>query len=378
MVQLKTTKKIVLVAFILGLFLTWGILIGDEQGRINLLHLLVLYVFIPIFSLSVSVLSIIFGFGFNFATLVSLMPLWSSEQKREFLVLNQQKNSKWILLFQSQLAAISFSLASLSVFMILLISTDMNFIWRSTILNAEQIHPILKWLASPWSFWQSAQPDLDLLKFTQDSRISTFDINGSIYGKWWQFIFAVQVFYALILRLISILVCFFMIKKMNVSTPFVITQKNNLAKNVQELAEINNKIESDFSLVNWCGFPSVKIEGVLRGFKGQKISELKAGPLASYAEQLTAERWQGQLLILVKGWEPPLAELADFMENTSGYILPLDWNEHTMIKLKEHHCNEWRRFVAGLNRWQLVQLTALNSESLNLTNNKSSFSDTTE
>ncbi len=356
-VQFKTTKTILLFACSLGLLLTLSLMSGDEQGRVNLLYLLLLYVFIPVFSFVVSILSVSFGHGFNFAYLVSLIPFWPSANKREFLILNQQTKSKWILLYQSQLAAVCFSLASLSVFIILLVTTDINFVWRSTILNAEQIYPLLKWLATPWSFWQSAQPDLSLLKLTQDSRMLSNSPSGTVFGNWWQFILATQIFYALLLRFISMLVCLLALKKDVQPVQVVTKHSTTKVQNTLTLVDVIQKIESDFSLVNWCAFPENKIKLLLQNFQGNQISELKAGPLASYSEQMVAERWQGELLILVKGWEPPLAELADFMENGTGYLIPLDWNEQTTTPLKEHHLNEWRRFMVNLKGWQLVQLS---------------------
>jgi hypothetical protein len=354
-VQFQTTKTILIAAFILGVLLTWGLMNGDAHGRVNLLYLLILYVFFPIFSLALSISSILLGNGFNFAKFISLMPFWSNETKREFLILNQKTKLKWVLFYQSQLAAVSFSLASLCVFIVLLTSTDINFIWRSTILNAEQIYPLLDWLARPWFFWEGAQPDINLLKSTQDSRILALDRSGTNFGSWWQFILATQLFYALMLRVLSLTFSLFIIKKNELKISILTKKSQNTMNDSFHLAEVSHNITSDFSLINWCQFPESKISDILEIFEGKKISELKAGPLVSYSEQMVAERWQGKLLILVKGWEPPLAELADFMETGSGYLLPLDWNDQQVTALKKHHLNEWRRFVANLQDWQLVQ-----------------------
>ena len=71
---------------------------------------------------------------------------------------------------------------------------------------------------------------------------------------------------------------------------------------------------------------------------------------------MVSERWQETQLLIVKGWEPPLAELSDFMQNGRGYLLPLDWKEDDILPLSKSHLDEWRRFIKALPNWQLLQL----------------------
>ena len=163
--QSKVSFPILIAGFLLGLFLSWSLLSGDQQGRVNLLQLVAIYVFLPIFSLLFSSVSLLIGKSWNFAKLISVIPLWS-QQNNELLHLIRHPQAKLYFFYQSQLAALSFSLASLLVLLMLLVSTDVNFIWRSTLLNAEQLYWLLDCLATPWSFWPSAQPELELLQLT--------------------------------------------------------------------------------------------------------------------------------------------------------------------------------------------------------------------
>jgi len=362
--QVKTTNVVVIVAFMLGLFLSWGLFSGDEQGRVNLLHLVAVFVFLPIVSLLISSLSLVFGKGLNLAFLAGYIPFWSHQKRRDFLLQRQQPHSQFLFFYQSQFAAISFSLASLFTFFILLVSTDINFIWRSTLLNAEQIHPLLELLAVPWKFWPSAQPDLNLLIATQDSRLLNSNGNNikGQFGDWWQFILAAQVFYAFSLRILVIVISLSFSKTFSrvrigaksSAKKLKDSQRQNLAK--APLAEIVNHIENDYALNNWCGISEHHLRNIEKRLTEKKTSELIAGPLASYSEQMVSERWQQTQLLIVKGWEPPLAELADFMQNGRGYLLPLDWNDEQLKSLKQIHLDEWRRFVQPLSRWQLLQL----------------------
>ena len=138
----------------------------------------------------------------------------------------------------------------------------------------------------------------------------------------------------------------------------LVTQRKSAAVIEQEqpLAELVSDTQSDFATTNWGGLDSKALTGILSKLSHQSIAELNAGPLASFSEQLVAERWQEPQLLVVKGWEPPLGELLDYMQNGRGYILPLDWSRGTIQSLSENHLNEWRRFVNSIQHWQVLQL----------------------
>ncbi len=358
--QSKVFFPILIAGFLLGLFLSWSLLSGDQQGRVNLLQLVAIYVFLPIFSLLFSSISLLIGKSWNFAKLVSLVPLWSQKQQNEWLHLIQHPQAKLYFFYQSQVAALSFSFASLLVLLMLLLSTDVNFIWRSTLLDAKQLYWLLEELATPWSFWPSAQPDLELLQLTQDSRIQMQKITNVHFGDWWQFIFAAQLFYAFLLRFITIIGCkivFRIADKQPQSIQLVRTRHyQSEAVSALELAPVINQTQSDFALNNWCGLKQSLLDKIQQKLNHQKTSELSAGPLALYSEQMVAERWQETQLLIVKGWEPPLAELSDFMQNGKGYLLPLDWKGENILPLSKRHLDEWRRFVKTLPNWQLLQI----------------------
>jgi len=347
---------------------------GDAQGRVNILHLVIVYVFLPVTSLLISILSLLFGRGLNLAVLSSEIPFWGNQLKRSFLLQKQTPRSRLSFFYQSQLAALAFSISGLSVFFTLLVSSDINFVWRSTLLSAEFIYSLLNWLATPWEFWQGAQPSLDLLKQTQDSRLLQDYSNVKDFGQWWQFILAAQVFYAFFLRGLTATVCkVILLKNRNIvslqslknsrgtrANRTNLNQTLNLAADA-ELAEVVYHVESDFSLNNWCGLEQKILSEVEKKIHQSsplfsKRSELEAGPFVSHSAQMVSERWQDPQLLIVKGWEPPLAELSDFMQNGQGYLLPMDWNEGGLQSLDTEHLAEWRRFILPLSNWKLLQL----------------------
>lgn len=357
-------KPTVIIGFLLGLVLSFGIMAGDEQGRVNILHLIVLYVFFPMISVIMSIISLNFGQGVNLAKLVSKLPIWGRKQSNNFLVLSQRANAKLNFFYLSQFSALSFSFASLLIFFILLITTDVNFVWRSTLLDVEFVHSLLEKLALPWLFWSTAQPDIELLKITQDSRMVQ-NQSGSEFGQWWQFILAAQLFYAVLVRLLVLVGTRILLKLKEQNHKVVFSQRSvstpNKKTSVTELVEPVNLIEENFALTNWGGLNESNLKSVKNKIKALSpdvsiIAQLDAGPLFPYSAQLVSARWQEPQLIIVKGWEPPLAELSDYIQNGQGYVLPLDWDKNKINTLSKEHLEEWGRFLIPFERWQLLQL----------------------
>jgi len=48
-----------------------------------------------------------------------------------------------------------------------------------------------------------------------------------------------------------------------------------------------------------------------------------------------------------------MGELEDYMKNTRGYLLPLDWSESSLKPLESNHYQEWQRFINHLQQWKL-------------------------
>jgi hypothetical protein len=353
---------IILAGAAIGLLLSWSVLTGDESGRVNILYLLVVYLFIPIISIIVSIISMLFGRGINLAKIMSLIPFWSHQKEQILRNIQQLKIDNFWFLMQSQLAAVSFSVVSLMTFLLLLLVTDINFVWRSTVLNAEDIMPWLELIAKPWFFWSSAQPDLELLQLTQDSRLVSNNVAGGVYARWWQFILATQLFYSLLLRL-SLFATSRWVLIRRLRTEFenhlqYQQKKENIEpKGVGQKYSFVTDLPNSMVINNWADIPNTLFRQ-LPMLNFHKDNQIIAGPQATQAQQIIAERWQNQQLVIVKSWEPPLAELQDYLQNGKGYLLPIDWSEddhghYTLAKPKKNHLNEWLRMIAKHPQWQV-------------------------
>ncbi len=355
--NLQIAWPIVLLGSALGGVLAWGVLSGDQLGRVNLLYLLLVYLFLPLGSLIVSTLSLLGNRGFNFARLVVALPVWSNEKRMLIRKTQQLRVEKAWLFFQSHLAALGFSITSLLVFFILLLATDINFVWRSTLLNAADLQPLLKSIAMPWFFWTEAQPTVALLEATQDSRIQTVRSDGGSHADWWRFVLAVQLFYCVILRgcLLAVTAWVFRVKagkdfEQKIATKIRPSSKQNeWRENYRPMVSV---LPEKTVINNWATIDLNR----LAGFAGLDLSTenvLNGGPLATDQQRQVAQACNAKQVVLVKAWEPPLGELADFLQTGKGFIWPLDWQEQSLVPLRQEHLQEWRRFASKLPGWQI-------------------------
>src|SRR5690606_29212002 len=99
------------------------------------------------------------------------LPLWPAQWRLDLLPLSQSRLQKPWFFYLTQLLSLSFGLGSLLGFFLMLVGSDVSFVWRSTLLRAEDLYPLLKGLALPWFFWDGAQPSLELLRASRDFRL---------------------------------------------------------------------------------------------------------------------------------------------------------------------------------------------------------------
>ncbi len=354
---LKIVWPVIFLGVAIGFFLSWLVLSGDEQGRVNLLYLLLVYLFIPLLSILISLFSLIFGKGINLVKLISTLPIWTFQIKALIRKIHQLRLDKSWFLLQSQAAAIAYSVTSLFIYFILILATDLNFVWRSTILTPADIYPLLKIVAWPWSFWDGAQPSLELLEMTRDSRLVATNNHMADYSVWWKFILATQVFYSLLLRIMLIIWIRNWIKgsiKSDIEQTLQqqILNSNTIDNETVAVVEITDHIHELVAISNWDGIDDEILQLIPHLELATRKIFVRGLQDRIDIEQSTKGSKKAQLLI-VKAWEPPMGELQDFMKLGKGYLLPIDWDDNGLKKLELHHLQEWQRFINQLKNWQL-------------------------
>ncbi len=331
----------------IGSVLSWLVLTGDQQGMINLFYLLLIYLFIPVVSVVISLFSLFLGDGINLARLLMATPLFSIKSSPFFRKLHQLNLDKYWFLYQSQAAAIAFSVASLLVYFTLLLITDLNFVWRSTILGPSDILPWLKAIALPWQFWDGAQPNLALLEITRDSRVAENLGQQADYGRWWKFILATQMCYSIILRLLLMLITYFRFNAILKSDfeqelKTQISNKRPIEQEAVETSPVVSDMPGSDVINNWDSIP-LEVLNLLPGINPENINTNLNRRQSSVDEQL----------LIVKAWEPPMGELEDYLQDGRGYLLPLDWNDAGLCQLRVNHFHEWQRIINKFPSWKL-------------------------
>lgn len=363
----RTLKQIsfglVFFGFLVGFLVGYGVLTGDAQGRVNLLFLLMLFAFLPVIGLILSLVFVLGG-GKGLAGWILELPILPQRLSAEILNLGVSGSRKPWLFYQTQLLTLSFALGGLLVYFFLLLGSDISFVWRSTLLQASDLLPVLNLLAAPWFFWPEAQASLELLQQTQDFRLSTQSNNVPILGQWWKYIFAAQCTYNLLPRsLMLVLAKSRYLQATNVrsvSSPQNGHSRNvlNLVDDKPDMAPVVCSITGPYILLDWADSPKF-CRSHISEFIGTPIAVLAVQPLALATAAEVDGSYQSTV-VLVKSWEPPLAELSDYLSLLSGsqqkYIMPLDWDESEVKSIRANHLGEWRRFCATLGDWQLLQL----------------------
>ncbi|MFT7305253.1 MAG: hypothetical protein ACI9P7_000511 [Candidatus Azotimanducaceae bacterium] len=355
----KITSALIFTGFVVGILVGAGALSGDELGRVNLLFFIFLFAVVPILSLVISSVLLLTKKS-GIASLIMNLPFWPKRFGLHILpqeLIGSKKN--WLFL-QSQCIVLAFAVGGLVVFFALLLGTDVNFVWRSTLLDAQTLLPALKIIALPWLFWADAQPSLGLLELSQNSRVAE---EGNGYSaNWWRFAVAAQIAYNLFPRLVMLLIAAWRYRQDivaksagDVANAAVLTRHLS-ADTPPPLAGIAYTIPGGYELADWANLPDYCVISITEAF-GSTKNKMSIDALTA-AEKLQQRLETASLVVVVKSWEPPLAELKDVLDSlehqNTYFILPLDWTDSSVVPIKTEHLNEWRRFTATLSDWQIL------------------------
>jgi hypothetical protein len=346
----------------LGFLTAYGVLAGDVDGRVNLLFLLLLFAFLPVAGLLLSIFLMVKGGGKGLAGLILDIPLWPRHLILALSRLGPTHGRELWLFYQTQILAVSFSVGCLLLYLLLLLGSDITFVWRSTLLEPEDLLPALKAIGTPWRFWTEAQASLALIEKTRDFRLDSQGMSQPVVGLWWKYILATQLAYNLLPRSLMLLVARQKYRARlqqsreryaRDSQP----QLTSAAADENSLANLARSVTSPYTLLDWADVSSSCYERIQQ-LLGDAAEIYPIGPLRH--QGATHSPGDHSLVVVVKSWEPPLAELADRLNdidsNADKLVLPLDWSDTGVRQPSPAHLDEWRRFAATLDNWQVLQL----------------------
>ncbi len=358
----QLSMGLALLGLFCGFLAAYSVLAGDDDGRVNLLFLLLLFAFLPVVSLLLSIFLLVKGGGKGLAGWILDIPLWPQHLTLALSRLGLTHARELWLFYQTQIFAVSFSLGCLLLYLLLLLGSDISFVWRSTLLEPDDLLPVLQAIGTPWRFWPDAQASLTLIEHTQDFRLDPQGMSQPVVGLWWKYILATQLVYSLLPRSLMLLVAGQNYKarlqqKLKRYVRDSLPQTTAAAGDENAQARLTRSVTLPYTLLDWAGVSPASYEQIQQLLGGATGIHL-IGPLRH--QFVTHPPANQSLVVLVKSWEPPLAELADRLKdigpNADKLILPLDCNDTGIRKATPAHLEEWRRFAATLSDWQVLQL----------------------
>jgi hypothetical protein len=351
---------IALIAFILGLLASVAALSGDEYGRVNLLLSLFLFALLPAFGLLATAVFLSLGRRSGIAAL--LLELRVTPKRFAALLARQggAAQRQRILFSLSQGWLLSFAAGNLLGFALMLLAMDISFVWRSTLLEASDLLPVLDFVAMPWNFWSAAQPSLEMLSQTQDFRLQGSPNDANYVGQWWRFLLAAQLCYSLLPRTLLWLIAKNRLTRKTETLSAELNLNGAAEKPISEidkLAESVTEMPVDSILFDLAHTPDSLLSDI--GERLQ-VATIHRTPVDLHSQLQRVDYANSPaLVVLVRSWEPPLAELADSLreeltaeQQSNLFIAPIDWvsapqKNERLVEPQVAHTQEWRRFCAS-------------------------------
>jgi hypothetical protein len=273
---------------------------------------------------------------------------------------------KWALLRWSQMFAVAFQLTAVVACLILVVFTDLAFGWSTTLttgeaaLDARRVHRMTSTLAAPWSWTlEDARPSLALIEESRYYRVASEPVSrdqAARLGGWWKFVVLAILVYGLLPRLITLAVAqsrlraaaraaviggpgisavLRRIHRAAVETRAVQPETADVPGTALAGAERRDRALDRAgqrapggvrAVVNWSAVP-VEPRTVAAAFPGAPVFSAGGAAtveddarLAQRLADLARSSGGADLVILVKGWEPPLMDFVDFVKTLRGAL----------------------------------------------------------
>ncbi len=268
---------------------------------------------------------------------------------------------KWALLRWSQWFALCFQLTVLAAALVLVVFTDLAFGWSTTLttgdaaLDAQRVHRVTSFLAIPWNWIApDAQPSLALIEQSRYFRVASQPLSPSQaaqLGDWWPFIVLTIAVYGVLPRFLTLALAQSRLRTairatLMTSPGFSAVMRRLHSARIQTVAvepespdpagrspEIprtsvppttGNRVSA---VINWSAVPIGEAAMSAAFPEAQRLAAGGASSMeqdAALIRQLGSTRnpasEHGDVLILVKGWEPPLLEFIDFVKALRGQL----------------------------------------------------------
>lgn len=244
----------------------------------------------------------------------------------------------------AQAAGLVFGATALATLLLSVVFQDLAFGWTTTLdTSAQAWHRIVSWVALPWSGWLPvASPSLELVEDTRFFRLEGSEAGtaSARWGEWWPFVAMTWLVWVILPRAFLLAVGTVDLRAKGrraltqhpgyqallwrMETPAVDTgaDTSDSGQLPEDHRSATVPVPHAPLAVSWAGATA---DGLLAGVDrplpragGAQSLQADRDTLAQLAERMTAGH--RQLVVVTRSWEPPTAELEDFLEDASEQL----------------------------------------------------------
>ena len=362
-----------LAALAMGVLAMGGFLLASERALVNVPMFLLLFVLAQLLLCAAAFFVLLQAARGRSPALFALNPirLWLRRAPPALQALGENGPLlRLLLLRHGQEAGALFAAGVILAFLVLLAFTDFSFVWGSTFTVSDQaVLAITRLLAAPWS-WFLPQATV-AAGLVADTRFSAAqpgldELLAASRRGWWPFLCMCLVTYTLLPRLLlwlgSVVTYRRRLPAELVSWPgaaSVLARMRAPVVHTQAADGVLHAAPSPTSLTAGAGDVLLDWTGALAS-----VPDAHRGPLANVltvaaglgapADDVRAleainDAAPQTLLVLVRGWEPPMADLGDVLGEVCGVqrcrvlLLPLPGRS-----ISEAQLRDWQGFAAQL------------------------------
>jgi hypothetical protein len=272
----------------------------------------------------------------------------------------------WTLVAMTQMFAVAYVVGAILAFVAVSYGNDPAFGWKSRLLTPEELHAVVHTIALPWGrFWPAAAPTLEHITLTRFSSLDpryleSFQNRGGAadaWALWWPFLMACLVFYGLIPRIATLAISrwnarralgrvkldhgdFYKLKD-RLTRFFVETQAATPEASREEATgraapvvlpslPASREPSAPFPvrhIVKWAGVNCDRDEVgklVRERLHVEPAEVFTVGDLQGKGDAQTLRALerdgQGEVLMVVESWEPPIADYVDFLSELRSVV----------------------------------------------------------
>ena len=341
-----------LVAFVVGLLSGATLLSYSGKAPVNVVYFLALAVGVPLVTMGLAFLSMLRA-GQAHNALVHLSPAsWMEKMLTLFPSFGANTLSKihlnprlanWLVIERAQMMAWWFALGLLLALLGIVVTQDVAFAWSTTLsVTPEQFHRLITWIAAPWRSWlPSAVPSVELIEQSQFFRLggkldSAMIGHAAQLGQWWKFLAMATLVYALGLRTLVWIAARIGLRRSvkeavmtlegvptlleQMNTPVVKTTAREpeptFVPDTDGYARRVTQLEPSYDAVLGWAMDVESIRVILDALGVETLQVADPGGSRTLEEDAAiVERASGDVLVLVKSWEPPTMDWVDFLHD---------------------------------------------------------------